>query len=148
VGSTGGTYIFDPYYGYYGAFVVASPAGTGTHNYVCTSASAAQVSVVTSASGVSGSQKVYIDAMMVLSRDGGDDDNIDVRILRNGVTELPQVYTGIQVFSGRRPYTFFFVDSAPVAGATNTYKLQIKNVPSDGAPYIYDVSLRGTLYRK
>ena len=123
-------------------------AGTGSYIQVVASSTVAQVSLTPSSSAASGSQKINIEAMVVLARDGGDDDNLDVRVFRQDGTVLSQIYTGIQVHNGRRPYTFFFVDASPIAGTTNTYTLQFRNVPSDGHPFFHDVSLRATLFRK
>lgn len=144
VGNGNGDYYYDAEFGSYQ--YVGYPDGDYIYQYLLPSS--AQVSVTTSPTAAAGSQKVYVEAMMVLSRDGGDDDNIDIQIIRNGTTALPEVYTNIQVFSGRRPYTFFFVDQSPAPNVINTYKLQLRNTPNDGAPYLYDVSLRATLYRK
>lgn len=106
-----------------------------------------QVGITTASSGDAGAQIVSIDAMVVLERDGGSDDNVGARVVRtNDSTILPETYSALRARSGKSTYALVFSDPSPLAGATNTYKLQLYNNSDDS--HVYETALRATLFRK
>lgn len=120
--------------------------GLGDYNYTVVSAGLI-TSVVTGSSSESGSQVVNIEAVIAIERDGGSDDNVGARVIRtNDSTVLPESYSTLRARSGKSTYALMFRDPAPIAGATNTYKVQMYNNNDDS--HIYEAGMRATLFRK
>ena len=120
--------------------------GLGDYNYTVVSAGLI-TSVVTGSSSESGSQVVNIEAVIAIERDGGNDDNVGARVIRtNDSTVLPESYSTLRARSGKSTYALMFRDPAPIAGATNTYKVQMYNNNDDS--HIYEAGMRATLFRK
>jgi hypothetical protein len=105
----------------------------------------AQFTVTT---GPDGSQRVLIDAVLTLARDGSDDDNTSWRVIRSDMVLMSQIYTNVQIDNNRRQYAFAFYDDAPAASQNYTYTLQYAALPSDGRPYFHNVVFRGVVLKK
>lgn len=144
LGSYDYEYVFTwPEGGY--QYVYKGP-GQGDYNYVSTSAGLI-TSVVTGSSTESGSQVVNIEAVVAIERDGGSDDNVGARVIRtNDSTILPESYSTLRARSGKSTYALMFRDPSPIAGTTNTYKVQMYNNNDDS--HIYEAGMRATLFRK
>lgn len=150
VGNNNGSYAYQqtgtdqygsPIYGY----VYVGP-GLGDYNYV-TSNFGLYTSVTTGSTAQSGTQVVNIEAVIVIARDGGSDDNLKARVIRvNDGQELPETYINLRARSGPSTYALMFRDPFPIAGVTNNYKVQLMNT-SDNS-HIYEASMRATLFRK
>lgn len=120
--------------------------GQGDYNYTTVSAGLI-TSVVTGSSSESGSQVVNIEAVVAIERDGGNDDNVGARVIRtNDSTVLPESYSTLRARSGKSTYALMFRDPSPIAGTTNTYKVQMYNNNDDS--HIYEAGMRATLFRK
>ena len=120
--------------------------GLGDYNLVTTNAGLI-TSVVTGAAGEAASQVVNIEAVVVIERDGGSDDNVGARVIRtNDGAIMPETYSTLRARSGKSTYALMFRDPAPIAGTTNTYKVQMYNNNDDS--HIYEAGMRATLFRK
>lgn len=120
--------------------------GLGDYNYV-TSQFGLYTSVTTGSAAQSGTQVVNIEAVVVIARDGGSDDNVKARVIRtNDNQELPESYSTLRARSGPSTYALMFRDPFPIAGVANNYKVQLMNL-SDNS-HIYEASMRATLFRK
>ncbi|MCX7284410.1 MAG: hypothetical protein NTX28_10255 [Novosphingobium sp.] len=88
-----------------------------------------------------------INAMVVLQRDGGSDDDVGARIIRdNDGAVLPETYSALRARTGKSTYALVFSDPMPIEGATNVYRLQLYNI-SDNS-HVYETALRATVFKK
>jgi len=148
VGTNNGSYDYEyvfawPQGGY--DYVFKGP-GQGDYNLVTTNAGLI-TSVATGSSSESGSQVVNIEAVVVIERDGGSDDNVGARVVRtNDNAVMPESYSTLRARSGKSTYAMMFRDPSPIPGTTNTYKVQLYNNNDDS--HIYEAGMRATLFRK
>jgi hypothetical protein len=148
VGTNNGSFDYEyvfawPQGGY--DYVFKGP-GQGDYNLVTTNAGLI-TSVATGSSSESGSQVVNIEAVVVIERDGGSDDNVGARVVRtNDNAVMPESYSTLRARSGKSTYAMMFRDPSPIPGTTNTYKVQLYNNNDDS--HIYEAGMRATLFRK
>lgn len=93
-----------------------------------------------------GNQKVVITFSFIAARDGGDDDNLVISMRRNDGKYL-QNYYDVQIFSGRRVYTYIFYDETVSNHTSYTYTPVYYSI-KDGNPYWYNVGLTAIVYKK
>jgi hypothetical protein len=151
VGVNAGSYDYVFSYGSYPNYVGGYSyqyVGPGQGDYDLVTINAGLItSVVTGSAAESGSQVVNIEAVVVMERDGGSDDNLGARVIRtNDSTVLPESYSTLRARSGKSTYALMFRDPSPIAGTTNTYKVQLYNNNDDS--HIYEAGMRATLFRK
>lgn len=91
--------------------------------------------------------RCVIDFTWVASRNGGDDDNLGLRIVRSDGTVLAGQLDNVQIDKGKRTYTAKFYDPAVPANTTVTYRVQHQS-QGDGFSNWYNVALVATLYKK
>lgn len=98
-----------------------------------------------------GDNKTLISCMGVWSRDGGDDDNINLSCERRGGT-TGTIYlnerVNVQVMGGSRPFAFQWLDSNLEDNTDYTYIFVHRKIGSDGTPYWYNVTFNGVCYKK
>lgn len=104
-------------------------------------------SMVTLTTG-NGDNEVLIQLNCTYSRDGGDDDNLDLCVQRSDGVILAQQHTDIQVQSGRRTMAATFFDPAPNTNSTYTYTAMQRARGNDGSPYWYNVAFWGVCFKK
>jgi hypothetical protein len=104
------------------------------------------VSATVNAGGASGARAV-IDFTWVASRDGGDDDNLGLRIVRSDGVVLSQQLDNVQIGSGKRTYSAKFYDPSVPTSYPVSYRVQFQS-QGDGFSYWYNVALVATLHKK
>ncbi len=95
-----------------------------------------------------GDNEVLIQLNCTYSRDGGDDDNLDVCVQRSDGVILAQQHQDIQVASGRRTMAATFFDPTPNTNSTYTYTAMQRARGSDGSPYWFNVAFWGVCFKK
>lgn len=91
-------------------------------------------------------QKAIIWFSFMASRDGGDDDNIAIRLYRNDGAILGD-FIDCQMHGGRRLYSCTFVDQNVAPNTSYNYRIQYYSI-KDGSPYWYDVTLIAMIMKK
>lgn len=106
-----------------------------------------QASVTPANPADAGGQVVGINAMVVLQRDGGSDDDVGARVVRtNDGAILPETYSALRARTGKSTYGLVFSDPSPIEGTANIYRLQLIN-NSDNS-HVYETALRATVFKK
>lgn len=95
-----------------------------------------------------GDNEVLIQLNATYSRDGGDDDNLDLSIIRSDGTVLGQIHTDVQVQSGKRTMTVTFFDPSPNINTTYSYTVRQRARGNDGSPYWYNIAFWGVCFKK
>lgn len=95
-----------------------------------------------------GDNEVILQLNATYARDGGDDDNLNLSILRSDGVTLSQIHTDIQVQSGKRTMAATFYDPTPGTNTTYTYTARQQKLGSDGAPYWYNTAFWGVVFKK
>ena len=134
------TFDFGGYFANLNGFHVSSTVW----NTIGGSANPAQVTLTTG----NGDNEIIIQLNATYARDGGDDDNLNLSILRSDGVVLGQVHTDIQVQSGKRTMCATFYDPTPNTNTTYTYTARQQKLGNDGAPYWYNTALWGVCYKK
>ncbi|MBW7837980.1 MAG: hypothetical protein H3C28_15240, partial [Sphingomonadales bacterium] len=98
--------------------------------------------------GSSGTQRVHLTLNLTTDGDGGDQDNVSFRIIRDNTTPLSQEYYNIQVDTARKTITLVFYDDSVSASTTYEYKAQFMPIASDGWPTWYNAALTAVVYKK
>lgn len=101
---------------------------------------------ITLTSGLFGAQKALFTMSWMCERDGGDDDNLDMRLLRSDGIVIGD-FVNFQIHGGRRLYSVQFVDNNVLPNVTRTYTIQFYS-RVDGSPFWYDITLSGMVLKK
>lgn len=134
------TYDFGGYFANLNGWHLTS----ASNNPIGSSFNPARVTLTTG----NGDNEVLIQLNSTYSRDGGDDDNLDLCVQRSDGAILAQQHTDIQVMSGRRTMAATFFDPTPNTNTTYTYTAMQRARGSDGSPYWYNVAFWGVCYKK
>jgi len=95
-----------------------------------------------------GDNEVLIQLNATYARDGGDDDNLNLSVIRSDGVVLGQIHNDIQVQSGKRTMAATFFDPTPDTDTTYTYTARQQMIGGDGAPYWYNVAFWGVCFKK
>jgi hypothetical protein len=95
--------------------------------------------------------KVIINCTGIWERDGSDDDNLDISLQRyggnSGEAYFLSTKSNVQVFSGRRTFSFAWVDENVDNNTDYTYRFMQKSL-RDGSPYYHNVTFYATSHKK
>jgi hypothetical protein len=95
--------------------------------------------------------KVIINCTGIWERDGGDDDNLNISVQRyggnSGESYFLSTKNNVQVFSGKRTFSFAWVDQNVDNNTDYTYRFMQQSL-RDGAPYYYNVTFFVTAHKK
>lgn len=134
------TFDFNGYFANLNGFHVSSTVWNtigGSYNPV-------RVSLTTG----NGDNEVLLQLNATYARDGGDDDNLNLSIIRSDGVVLGQIHTDVQVQSGKRTMTATFYDPTPATDTNYTYTARQQKLGSDGAPYWYNTAFWGVVFKK
>lgn len=134
------TYDFGGFFANLNGYHVTSSAW----NIIGGSVNPARVTLTTG----NGDNEVLIQLNATYARDGGDDDNLNLSIIRSDGAVLSQIHTDVQVQSGKRTMAATFFDPTPNINTTYTYTARQQALGSDGSPYWYNVALWGVCFKK
>ena len=134
------TYDFGGFFANLNGYHVSST----TWNTIGGSVNPARVTLSTG----NGDNEVLLQLNATYARDGGDDDNLNLSIIRSDGAVLSQIHTDIQVMSGKRTMSATFFDPSPNINTTYTYTARQQKLGNDGSPYWYNVAFWGVCFKK